>query len=481
MAELRRRRPAAPTDDDDDDLADLMSKQQTPKPQKRGKWNKYLLLLVVIIGIVIIGLNRTDHHPSKLKLKYGKHGCNLFMGGGGSYSLTNQIIKYTQGWGCSIFLGEPWSEGDVLRDLIIKTMPKNAATTYKPVDEVSYEDFETNDDFKNEYANPRVPMVAKDAADFLGLSDLMSEGHLTDVCSSSNVDLIEYNSSTTEVWGGMLEHADGAVPLSQFLSALHNDATHSGYVHDWSIPTHCPSLLETISIPKQFSLDYLRITGHSCRYQMAWPSLFIGNANRRTTPQTASLSTHSWFVQLEGHRKWRIVSANETLLMYPNPYSYGVDLFEPDFEKFPLAKLLTVHEVITSPGDLIFIPSEAVYQSEGILGQNPSQRSVSFSNTFMDQTCFSEALKSTQEAGTVDEMVHDLARQLLALNESGLLPHNEADHSFSWEEYKSQTLPRLAKPEEKEMNSTEKIVIYGLGGLTVVFSILAYLIYKDLV
>ena len=53
------------------------------------------------------------------------------------------------------------------------------------------------------------------------------------------------------------------------------------YLFDWSIPQHCPSLLDEFVVPSPFSGDLLQHTPPGSLLREAWPSLFIGPRGSR--------------------------------------------------------------------------------------------------------------------------------------------------------------------------------------------------------
>lgn len=53
------------------------------------------------------------------------------------------------------------------------------------------------------------------------------------------------------------------------------------YLFDWSLPQHCPSLLDELVVPRHFAGDLLQRATRGTLYREAWPSLFIGPAGSR--------------------------------------------------------------------------------------------------------------------------------------------------------------------------------------------------------
>jgi hypothetical protein len=120
------------------------------------------------------------------------------------------------------------------------------------------------------------------------------------------------------------------------------------YLHDWSIPQHCPELLPLLQIPSYFAADFLhRIplqkdtarggdtvtgkkagaethphqyqhddagtltgtgsdteTGTAHLYSTSWPSLFIGPQGTSSATHIDAFGSHFWMALFEGKKRW---------------------------------------------------------------------------------------------------------------------------------------------------------------------------------
>jgi len=111
------------------------------------------------------------------------------------------------------------------------------------------------------------------------------------------------------------------------------------------------------TVPRYFAGDYFQRAAFD-GYQHAWPSLFIGSSDTQSAMHVDSGGTNFWLHLLSGQKEWRFYSKDDMVNLYPNPvkYSFEADVFEPDFEKFPLLKYAQQYVGVQHAGELIFIP-----------------------------------------------------------------------------------------------------------------------------
>eukprot|EP00051_Salpingoeca_urceolata_P013636 m.171964 g.171964 ORF g.171964 m.171964 type:complete len:407 (+) comp17849_c0_seq2:194-1414(+) len=170
------------------------------------------------------------------------------------------------------------------------------------------------------------------------------------------------------------------------------------YLHDNSIDTLCPELLQTFQIPKYFAFDYysfmefhqhfvcqeegqfpamspesgdirpfhLRDREHYTKHQ--WPSLFLGPNNTKSSLHTDASATHFWMVVVEGTKWWRLFPLDQIPNLYANKIrehdhydlkiydNFGVDVFDINYTKHPLARQAWGWEQNLTRGDIIYIP-----------------------------------------------------------------------------------------------------------------------------
>lgn len=74
------------------------------------------------------------------------------------------------------------------------------------------------------------------------------------------------------------------------------------------------------------------------------------------------MMAHVW-----GRKRWRLVSPEETPLLYNNVGVFSeVDLENPNLEKYPLFKNVRVIETVLEPGEIIFVPVGWWHQVKGL-------------------------------------------------------------------------------------------------------------------
>lgn len=83
--------------------------------------------------------------------------------------------------------------------------------------------------------------------------------------------------------------------------------------------------------------------------------LWIGPAGT-VTPLHHDL-TNGLLAQVRGRKLFRMVSPLEINSVYNDQHCFSqVDIEKPDFERFPLFKDATIHEVVLNPGELLLVP-----------------------------------------------------------------------------------------------------------------------------
>jgi Cupin-like domain len=140
---------------------------------------------------------------------------------------------------------------------------------------------------------------------------------------------------------------------------------------------HCPALSDRVRVPKYFPRDYYLlldwIKGVDPRNTRNWPSIIVSKKGGGTFLHADSGMTRFWAQMLSGRKRWRVFPLRESHNLAPSPhlhYYYPIvfemDAFHPDFEKYPDAVGVPVYEVITEPGDVIFIPEGWAHQVENL-------------------------------------------------------------------------------------------------------------------
>lgn len=95
--------------------------------------------------------------------------------------------------------------------------------------------------------------------------------------------------------------------LDAFIDALLEPAAAASslYLHDWSLPLHCPALLsDDFTVPRYFCGDLLRRLPRDAGllYTGTWPSLFVGPAGTRSDLHVDAFGSHFWMALLQVRR-----------------------------------------------------------------------------------------------------------------------------------------------------------------------------------
>jgi len=160
------------------------------------------------------------------------------------------------------------------------------------------------------------------------------------------------------------------------------------YLHDASLHTLCPELLEEVVIPKYFSLDLTQHLPQGFNFHYPahyWPSLFIGPGGKSSSALHADiLDTAAWMGVVQGKKHWRLVPPSERFLLHERPEKRNVfeaNLF--DFsEDYGSVRFATIYDTILSKGDVIFIPSASAHQVNNL----PGEPTIAIAMNYVDET-----------------------------------------------------------------------------------------------
>lgn len=111
-------------------------------------------------------------------------------------------------------------------------------------------------------------------------------------------------------------------------------------------------------MPKYFAGDYFQRAAFE-GYQHSWPSLFAGSSETMSAMHIDSGNTNFILYLLSGRKEWRFYRRRDLLNLYPSPLGahFHLDVFQPNYRKFPLAKYAQQFLGIQEAGDLMFIPA----------------------------------------------------------------------------------------------------------------------------
>eukprot|EP00930_Biecheleria_cincta_P056683 TRINITY_DN42757_c0_g1_i1.p1 TRINITY_DN42757_c0_g1~~TRINITY_DN42757_c0_g1_i1.p1 ORF type:complete len:1001 (-),score=155.67 TRINITY_DN42757_c0_g1_i1:240-3242(-) len=213
-------------------------------------------------------------------------------------------------------------------------------------------------EFIERYAKPGVPVI------ITGLNVTEEDPWTLDFfkkhCNVS-VNLVRRNPKR-DSWGRL--EAAGQMSLPEFIDTFGSNATRrKWYLHDWSLPRFCPAVFgpppfKGFTVPKYFAGDYFQRAAFE-GYQHSWPSLFVGSSETMSAMHIDSGNTNFILHLLSGKKEWRFYRRRDLLNLYPSPMGphFHLDVFKPDYNKFPLARYAAQFLGIQEAGELIFIPA----------------------------------------------------------------------------------------------------------------------------
>lgn len=131
------------------------------------------------------------------------------------------------------------------------------------------------------------------------------------------------------------------------------------FVGSLDIPSYFSEILADIKIPNYF--DSKLLTSQN---------LWIGQGNNRVNLHYDFF--HNLNAQIVGQKHWFIFPPEQSSCLYPHPWytkffwCSQVNINQPDLQKFPKFSEITPLEVITNPGEILFLPSGWWHSPVGI-------------------------------------------------------------------------------------------------------------------
>ncbi|GBG25818.1 Bifunctional arginine demethylase and lysyl-hydroxylase JMJD6 [Hondaea fermentalgiana] len=222
----------------------------------------------------------------------------------------------------------------------------------RSADELSMEEF------AREYAGKGRPVIIENAK---LTRETWNLAFFREHCGDKFPNLVTLDRSQ-RTWGGLVS-VPNKVSMAEFVDTHRTmEERKAWYVHDWSLPHHCPNVFgeapyEEFTLPKYFAGDYAQRLPFE-GYQHSWPSLFVGANGTQSLMHVDSGGTNFWMYLVSGVKEWRFFERHDIPNLYSRPLSssFAVDPFEQDGSRFPLVGKAKMYHGTQRPGDLVFVP-----------------------------------------------------------------------------------------------------------------------------
>lgn len=271
---------------------------------------------------------------------------------------------------------------------------------------------------------------------------LWSLRYLNDTCGDATAILkhpVSRSGSDHAMWAGIKPVA--TTSLRRFLDDISLPEPRNWptgysdlYLHDASIPTFCPALLESFAVPRYFTDDRMQALPPRFKQRDYWPSLFIGDESTASALHSDWSFTAAWMGLIQGRKHWAIAKPTATAALYEDVSSSSA----PAAGRFnasllgqrKLVDLLRPGEVydgILEAGEVIFIPADCPHQVRNL------EKTVAVAVNFVDSVNLDGFKRSLgqQQDRSVGEEYRKLARDLQLLDRLGSTPvHPPQDLPF---------------------------------------------------
>jgi len=268
----------------------------------------------------------------------------------------------------------------------------------------------------------------------------MSIDRISDMCGDAQVDLKTHDRTSSE-GTFKLKTAEWA-RLGDYVAERGRGLAEGKMVFDYSIPTNCPEVLSSFSVPSYFARDYFQnltrpvMASHENDphpFSDSWPSLFIGPPMSGGGLHIDAFQTQFWMVVLEGKKLWQFFDLEFLPYLYPDPTTsiLGVDTVRPDYDAHPLYAYASSFVCIVEPGDGLYVPSGIPHQ---VTNLSPTS---ALSMNFIDDSNLGRA--SAELAASADPEQARIGERLTALKdaigarEGG--PGERHDRDLTWGEF----------------------------------------------
>jgi hypothetical protein len=151
--------------------------------------------------------------------------------------------------------------------------------------------------------------------------------------------------------GGLnLRKTHSVMGMREYVDYILNTADeHPFYLVDYFVHQNMPELLNDFTIPKEFKSWFDRLP-HKVKPKFL--SLYIGPEKSMSQLHFDIMNTVAWNACFAGTKKWYFYPPSEA----DNIYYSEVNVFNPDYEKFPKFANAKGYHLTQKAGDLVYTP-----------------------------------------------------------------------------------------------------------------------------
>lgn len=210
-------------------------------------------------------------------------------------------------------------------------------TPIEIVENISRENFVSN------YYYPQKPVLLK------GLTDTWNEkwrfDHIKSLAGNQVIPL--YSNARTK---GNKSTYDPVTTMNfgEYIDLMRSGPTDLR-IFFYTLKDHCPELLNDFEYP-EIGLKYFK----------RLPALFFGGSDSRVFAHYDIDLPDNLHIHFEGHKKVLLFGPDQSTALYKVPFSIhnveGIDLGDPDYEKYPALARVKGFEVHMEHGDALFMP-----------------------------------------------------------------------------------------------------------------------------
>lgn len=214
----------------------------------------------------------------------------------------------------------------------------------------------SREDFVKKYYHPQRPVVLKGLTD--SWNGKWTFDHIKNLAGHQEVPL--YSNARTKGSKSTYEPVT-TMNFGDYIDLMRQGPTDLR-IFFYTLKDHCPQLLDDFEYP-DIGLKYFR----------RLPALFFGGSNSKVFAHYDIDLPDNLHIHFEGHKRVLLFGPEQSTALYKVPFSIhnaeGIDLDQPDYEKYPALRQVSGYEAFLEHGDALYMPSRwwhyIVYRDPG--------------------------------------------------------------------------------------------------------------------